>query len=128
MVRERGPTHTPPHPIPTPPQVSLLEKQGVEFRTSTEVGEESMELMMDFDAVVLATGSTVRGNGQGRWWGAEPQLLTPVVLTLAAGAERSPNSRTAAEWDHLRDGLSHEKSKAALFRPLSQRIHFDLQV
>jgi len=40
-------------------RLSLMEAEGVEFQCNTEVGEESSELLTDYDAVVLATGSTV---------------------------------------------------------------------
>ena len=40
-------------------RLKLMEAEGVEFVCGTDVGEESAELLLDYDAVVLATGSTV---------------------------------------------------------------------
>ncbi len=41
-------------------RVSIMEEEGVEFRTSTDVGSDisADQLVKDFDAVLLATGST----------------------------------------------------------------------
>jgi len=40
-------------------RIRLMEEEGVVFKTSTPVGDDSMDLLMEYDAVVLAVGSTV---------------------------------------------------------------------
>lgn len=40
-------------------RLRLMEDEGVEFMCNVAVGEDSSELLHNFDAVVLATGSTV---------------------------------------------------------------------
>ena len=42
-------------------RLSVMEQEGIEFRTNVEIGKniKADELLRDFDAVVLATGSTV---------------------------------------------------------------------
>jgi glutamate synthase (NADPH/NADH) small chain len=42
-------------------RLAIMEQEGIEFRTSVEIGKniKADELLRDFDAVVLATGSTV---------------------------------------------------------------------
>ena len=40
-------------------RISLMEAEGVAFECGRKVGEDSAELLSEYDAVVLATGSTV---------------------------------------------------------------------
>ena len=43
-------------------RIDLMAEEGVTFACNTEVGSDATSLMDDFDAVVLAIGSTVPNN------------------------------------------------------------------